>query len=52
MNGILKVTIAMICVVNNNSEDMMLYVMCFGLMISAMTKIAMALKKTAIIYIQ
>ena len=52
MNGILKVTIAMICIVNNNSEDMMLYVMCFGLIVSAMTRIAMAFKKTAIIYIQ
>ena len=52
MNGILKVTIAMICIVNNNSEDMMLYVMCFGLIMSAMTRIAMALKRTAIIYIQ
>lgn len=52
MTGILKVTIAILCIVNNNSEDMMLYVMCFGLIVSAMTRIAMAFKKTAIIYIQ
>ncbi len=52
MNGIIKVTVAIMCIIFNNSEDVMLYLMCFGLIISSVTRIGMALKKTAIIYIQ
>lgn len=52
VNGIIKVTVAILCIIYNNSEDVMLYLMCFGLIISAVTRIGMALKKTAIIYIQ
>ena len=52
ITGIIKITISIMCIVNNNSEDIMLYLMCFGLIISAIARIGMALKKTAIIYIQ
>ena len=52
VNGIIKVAVAIMCIICNNSPDVMLYVICFGLMISAVTRIGMALKKTAIIYIQ
>ena len=52
ITGIIKVTISIMCIVNNNSEDIMLYLMCFGLVVSAIARIGMALKKTAIIYIQ
>lgn len=52
ITGIIKVTISIMCIVNNNSEDIMLYLMCFGLIVSAITRIGKALKKTAIIYIQ
>ena len=52
MNGIIKVAVAIMCIIFINSEDVMLYLMCFGLIISAVTRIGMALKKTAIIYIQ
>ena len=52
MNGIIKMTVEIMCIIYNNSEDVMLYLMCFGLIISAVTRIGMALKKTAIIYIQ
>ena len=51
VNGIIKVTVAILCIIYNNSEDVMLYLMCLGLIISAVTRIGMALKKTAIIYI-
>ena len=52
INGVIKVTISVMCIVYNNSEDIMLYLVCFGLIVSAVTRITMALKKTAIIYIQ
>ena len=52
VNGIIKVAVAIMCIICNNSPDVMLYLMCFGLMISAVTRIGIALKKTAIIYIQ
>lgn len=52
ITGIIKVTVSIMCIINNNSEDVMLYLMCFGLIVSAITRIGMALKKTAIIYIQ
>ena len=52
MLGIVKVTVAIMCIIYNNSEDVMLYLLCFGLIISAVMRIGMALKKTAIIYIQ
>lgn len=52
MHGIVKVTVAIMCIIYNNSEDVMLYLLCFGLIISAVMRIGMALKKTAIIYIQ
>ena len=52
ITGIIKVTVSIMCIVNNNSEDIMLYLMCFGLVVSAIARIGMALKKTAIIYIQ
>ena len=52
MNGFIKVAVAIMCIIYNNSEDVMLYLMCFGLIISAVTRIGVALKKTAIIYIQ
>lgn len=52
ITGIIKVTVSIMCIINNNSEDIMLYLMCFGLIVSAITRIGKALKKTAIIYIQ
>ena len=52
MNGIIKVIISIACIVNITSEDMMLFLVCFGLIVSALTRIGMALKKTAIIFIQ
>lgn len=52
MNGIVKVAVAIMCIIYNNSEDVMLYLLCFGLIISAVARIGVALKKTAIIYIQ
>lgn len=52
MLGIVKVTVAFMCIIYNNSEDVMLYLLCFGLIISAVARIGVALKKTAIIYIQ
>ena len=52
MLGIVKVTVAIMRIIYNNSEDVMLYLLCFGLIISAVMRIGMALKKTAIIYIQ
>ena len=52
MNGLIKVMIAITCIVNFNSEDMMLFLVCFAVIASALTRIGMALKKTAIIFIQ
>lgn len=52
VNGIYDITIAIICLINNNSESMMLNILCFGLIVSAITRIGIALRKSAIIYIQ
>lgn len=51
-NGLIKVMIAVTCIINISSKDMMLFLVCFGLIVSALTRIGMALKKTAIIFIQ
>lgn len=51
VSGIFEITIAVICLIHNNSESMMLKIMCFGLVVSAITRIATALRKSAIIYI-
>lgn len=49
--GVFDVSIATICFLNNNSERMMLDILCFAFVISALTKIAGAFRKSAIIYI-
>lgn len=51
MGGLFHMMIAAVCLVNNNSESVMLDVLCFALVISAVTRIMMAFKKSAIIYI-
>lgn len=51
ISGLFDMTIAVTCLVHNNSEAVMLDVFCFALIISAVTRIATALKKSAIIYI-
>ncbi|WP_432627315.1 DUF308 domain-containing protein [Brotaphodocola sp.] len=50
-NGIFDLAIAVICLIHNNSESVMLDVLCFALIVSAITRIMVVLKKSAIIYI-
>lgn len=50
--GLFGITIAIICLINNNSERVMLDVLCFALIVSAVTRIMTAVKKSEIIYIQ
>lgn len=52
LNGIYDMALAFICLIHNNSEHLMLEILCLGLVISALTRIAMAFRKSAIIYIQ
>ena len=52
VNGIYDMVIALICFINSNSESVMLNIFCFGLIVSAITRIGIALRKSAIIYIQ
>lgn len=49
--GIYDVTVAGICLLNMNSEGVMLDVLCLSMMISAISRIANALRKSAIVYI-
>lgn len=50
--GLFDIGIVAACLVNNHSEQMMLVILCFALSASAVTRIVMAFKKSAIIYIQ
>ena len=50
--GLFDMVIAATCLINNHSERVMLAVLCFALSVSAITRIMMAFKKSAIIYIQ
>lgn len=52
LGGLFDIAIAAICLLNNNSERVMLDVLCFALIVSALTRIMVALKRSAIIYIQ
>lgn len=52
VSGLFDIVIVVICLVNNNSESVMLDVLCFALIVSAVTRIMMAFKKSAVIYIQ
>ena len=49
--GVFQIAISVICLVHNNSESMMLKILCFALVVSGITRITMALRKSAIIYI-
>lgn len=50
-NGLFDITITVICLMHNNSERVMLDVLCFALIVSAVTRIMVACRKSAIIYI-
>lgn len=50
--GIYDIALSVVCLLNNNSEQIMLEILCLGLVISAVTRIGMAFRKSAIIYIQ
>lgn len=52
LSGIYDIVLAFICLIHNNSEHIMLEILCLGLVISALTRIVMAFRKSAIIYIQ
>lgn len=52
LSGLFEMVMAIICLINNNSEKVMLDMLCFALIVSALTRIAMAFRKSAIIYIQ
>lgn len=52
LSGIYDIALSIICLINNNSERVMLEILCLGLVISAITRIVMAFRKSAIIYIQ
>ena len=52
ISGLFEMVMAIICLINNNSEKVMLDMLCFALIVSALTRIAMAFRKSAIIYIQ
>ena len=51
-SGLFDIVIALVCIFNNNSASVMLDVLCSALIVSAVTRIVMAFKKSAIIYIQ
>ena len=51
LQGIFEVALAFICLLNNNSEPVMLDMLCLGLVVTALTRIAAAFQKSAIIYI-
>lgn len=50
-SGIYDVTLTVVCLSHMNSEVLMLDVLCFSLIVSALTRIVIALQKSAIIYI-
>lgn len=52
ISGLFEMVMAIICLINNNSEKVMLDMLCFALIVSALTRIVMAFRKSAIIYIQ
>lgn len=52
LRGGFDLTITAICLIHNNSADVMLEVLCFALIVSAIARIMMAFKKNSIIYIQ
>lgn len=51
VSGGIKIAVAIVCLFNNNSEDVMLSILCFGLFYIAITYIYTAFRKSAIIYI-
>lgn len=52
VQGLFDIMVTIICLFNNNSAGTMLDILCIALIISAVTRIGMALRKNAIIYIQ
>ena len=50
--GVITVAIAVLCVIFNNSVNVMVYIYSFGLVCSGFVHIADAFRKTAIVYIQ
>ena len=52
IRGGFDLTIAVICLIHNNSANVMLEILCFALIVSASARIMMAFKKSSIIYIQ
>lgn len=51
LEGIYDLVIVIICLINNNSAGTMLDILCLSLVISSVTRIVIALRKSAIIYI-
>lgn len=51
VRGGIDIAVALVCLCNNNSEDVMLSILCFGLIYVAMTYIYTSFRKSAIIYI-
>lgn len=52
VSGIYDFMIVLLCLINNNSESMMLKVLCMALIVSALTRISRSFRKSAIVYIQ
>lgn len=51
LHGLFDIVIAIICLFHNNSAHTMLDILCFALIVSALTRIGTALRKSAIVYI-
>ncbi len=51
LEGIYDLGIVLICLINNNSASIMLDILCLSLVISSVTRIMIAFRKSAIIYI-
>lgn len=52
ISGLVDTILGGICLMNNNSVGTMLDVLCFALIVSAVTRICTVLRKNAIVYIQ
>ena len=51
LHGLFDIVIAAVCLLNHNSEGVMLDVLCFALIVSGATRMMVAFKKTELIYI-
>lgn len=51
-SGVFDMAVVLVCLVHNNSESIMLDILCFALIMSGITRIGKALRRNAIVYIQ